>query len=184
MGADLRRLTTLPEAAQRRFWEALGPSLQDPLPSDIEQRLTDFCRRYELGDEDVAYAIKACRHLLRAAAAVDLDANRFAEDVRQLMAPGESSRVQAILLAGFDSAKTLLRGEIAKRTLSSIEDLVTSMDSRVERIVSSNHGDNLQLGLLALTLRKGKVGREEVVTVRLSREHVEELRRACERALR
>ncbi len=32
MAADLRLLAELPEVAQRRLWEALGPAIREPLP--------------------------------------------------------------------------------------------------------------------------------------------------------
>lgn len=181
MAADLRRLLTLPEAAQRRFWEALGPSLPEPIPAGVEQRLTDFCRRFEVPDAELARSLKACRHLLRAAAARDLDRSRLAEDVARLVGEADAPRIQALLLAGHDAARALLRAEIAQRTLADHDDLVTAIDHRVERIVSSTHGDHLDLALLSVTFRKA---RDERVTVRLAREQIEELRRACDRALK
>lgn len=184
MATDLRRVLALPDAAQRRFWEALGPSLQEPIPPGVEQRLTDFCRRFELDDAALARALKACRHLIRAAAALDLDRARLAEDIARLAGEADAPRVQAVLLAGYEAARSLLRAEIAQKTLADHDDLVTSVEHRVERIVSSSHGDHLDLALLAVTFRKGRAPDAPSVTVRLSREHIEALRRACDRALR
>lgn len=185
MAADLRRLLALPEAARRRFWEALGPALPEPIPAGVEQRLTDFCRRFEAPDGELARALKACRHLLRAAAAVDLDRARLAEDVTRLVGEGDAPAILAVLSPGHDAARALLRAEIAQKTLADHEDLVTAIDHRVERIVASTHGDHLDLALLAVTFhKKGRGAGDERVTVRLGPEQIEELSRACERALK
>jgi hypothetical protein len=182
MAMDLRLIADLPEAGQRRLWEALGPSLMEPIPPAVEQRLTDFCRRFEIEDAILARALKAARHLVRSAAAADLDRDRLAEDVATLAGEAAAPRIQAVLLAGYDAARTLIRAEIARRTLADHDDLVTRVDHRVEQIVSSCHGKNLGLRLLALTFRTRRGEREERVTVRLAPEQVDELRRACEAA--
>lgn len=184
MTADLRLLADLPEPAQRRIWEALGPSLQEPIPASVEQRLTDFCRRFEIEDAALARALKAARHLVRAAAASDLDRARLAEDIALLAGEPLAPRIQAILLAGYDAAKALIRSEIAQRTLADHDGVVTRLDHRVEQIVASSRGENLGLRLLAITFRTGRGEREERVTVRLAPDQIEELRRACERALK
>lgn len=184
MAGDLRLLADLPEAAQRRLWEALGPSLPEPIPAPVEQRLTDFCRRYEVDDAALARALKAARHLLRAAAAADLDRARLAADVALLAGEAAAPLVQALLLAGWDAARALLRAEIVQKTLADHDDLVTRVDHRVEQILSSSHGRNLGVRLLSVTFRAARAGREERVTVRLAPDQIEELRRACEAALR
>lgn len=184
MAEDLRRLAALPEPAQRRLWEALGPSLPDPIPAGIEQRLTDFCRRFELDDGHLARALKACRHLVRAASAADLDRARFADDIACLAGESDAPRIQSILLAGYDAARTLLRAELAAKTLAVHDDLVKSIDYRVEQIVASSHGENLNLRVLALSFQLERGGRDERVTVHLAPEQIEQLLRACERAIR
>lgn len=182
MAADLRRLTALPEGAQRRLWEALGPSLAEPIPAGVEQRLTEFCRREGADDAALARVLKASRHLVRAAAAADLDRARFAEDIARLAGEGEGARIAAVLLAGYDAAKALVRGELARRTLEDHDGLASAVDYRVEQIVASSHGANLRLRVLALTFRTAQGGREERLSVRLGPAQVEELLRACEKA--
>lgn len=182
MAADLRRLTELPEVAQRHLWEALGPSLAEPIPPEVEQRLTEFCRRFDADDAALARVLKASRHLLRAAAAADLDRALFAEDVARLAGEADAPRVSSLLLAGYDAAKALIRGEIAQRTLADHEGLASAVDYRVEQIVSSTHGDNLRLRVLALTFRTSRGGHEERVSVRLGPAQIEDLLRACEKA--
>lgn len=183
MAADLRLLGELPEGAQRRLWEALGPSLPEPVPAAVEARLTDFCKRHDVGDEVLARSLKAARHLVRCAAALDLDRAGLAEDVTRLVGEAAAPRIQAMLLAGYDAARALVRSEIVHRTLADHEAIVTRVDHRVEQIVSSSHGKNLGLRLLAVTFRAARGGVEERVTVRLAPEQIDELRRACEAAL-
>lgn len=184
MAADLRLLCDLPEPAQRRLWEALGPALPEPIPPAVEARLTDFCRRHEVDDAALARSLKAARHLVRCAAAADLDRARLADDVARLAGEAAAPRIQAMLLAGYDAAKALIRAEIAQKTLADHDAIVTRVDHRVEQILASSHGKNLGLRLLAVTFRTGPAGAEERVTVRLAPEQIDELRRACEDALK
>ncbi len=130
-------------------------------PATVEQHLTSFCQRFEVDDAVLARALKASRHLVRAAAAADLERPRFAADVALLAGAADAPRIQALLLAGYDAAKALIRAEIAQRTLAEHDDLVTRVEHRVEQILSSSHGENLGLRVLALTFRTGRAGHEE-----------------------
>src|SRR5262245_53531987 len=70
--ADLERVLALPPEARQGLWEVLGPCLAEPLTAEVEERLDRFCRAHQLASADLARAIKACRFLLRQAAAADL----------------------------------------------------------------------------------------------------------------
>lgn len=177
MASDLALVATLPERARRHLWEALGPSLAEPLPPAVEARLDRFCRDFELDGAALARALKACRHLVRAAASLDLDAAHLASDVALLASEPDAPSIQQALLAGYDAARAVVRAENARRTLADHEDLVIKIAHRCERVVASSHGAGLDLPLLALTFTVRRDGREERVTVRLPPDQVEALRR-------
>src|SRR5271170_7566220 len=72
--ADLVILAAFPAAAKNRLYQVLGPSLTDPVPRDLEERLDRFTRAFALPGTDLARAVRACRFLLREAASLDLPA--------------------------------------------------------------------------------------------------------------
>src|SRR5262245_33354006 len=79
IAADLDCVHSLPSSVRERFWEVLGPCLPEPLPPATDARVNDFCRAHNVDADDVARAIKACRFLIRSAAALDLSPAVFGE---------------------------------------------------------------------------------------------------------
>jgi len=174
----------LPEGARERLWEALGPSLREPIGADVEELLTRFCERHQVADGELARVIKACRFLLRGAAMLDLPRERFAADLVQLLGEEEAEATRALLLPGYERAKVFVRGELLRRTLDAYEGkLVEHIDWRLEHIVCSSHGDNLDVRLGALTFRYREGDAQGRITLHLGREALEELARACARML-
>ncbi|MEZ4296862.1 MAG: hypothetical protein R3B70_17990 [Polyangiaceae bacterium] len=180
LSADLRCLLDLPDAAKKRFWEALGPALAEPIPDAVEARLTDFCRRHEVDDDLLARGLKASRHLIRAAAAADLDRARFAADIARAAGEPAAAPLQALLLAGYDAARTFLRDESIERTLADHPDLATHFTHRIDHVVASTHAASLDLRLLTLTFDTPRAQR---LTVTLTPAQIADLARACARAL-
>ncbi|MFT3772022.1 MAG: hypothetical protein QM820_41985 [Minicystis sp.] len=177
IAADLLRVLDLPEGAQRHFWEALGPSLSEPIPDEVESLLTRFARQHEAAQGELSRALKACRFLLRAAAAADLGRDRFAEDLARL-AGDRAARVQGLLLPGFDVAKAHVRAQILRRTLGDHGRVVEGVDWRIEEIVASNHGDGSKDRVALVTLRCREGDRRERITLYLDEGALEELSKA------
>src|SRR5262245_7259664 len=107
IGADLRRLAALPCEALARLWQVLWPTLPERIAPEAERLLDGFCAAHRIDRVDLARGIKACRFLVREAAAADLPAALFADDLRALCpdAPG----VADALLANYEPAKTRIR---------------------------------------------------------------------------
>jgi hypothetical protein len=181
IAADLRALLDLPEVARRRFWEALGPSLADPVPASVEALLPRFAERHAIADADLARTVRACRFLLRAAARIDLDRAHFAEDLRRLAGDADADGLAAVLLPGFERAKEHVRAGLLQRTIADQGRIVEGVDWRIEEIVSSNHGEGLRhrVALVTLSCREGD--RRERISLYMGADALEELVRVYAR---
>ncbi|APR75283.1 Hypothetical protein A7982_00629 [Minicystis rosea] len=178
IAADLLRLLELPEGAQQHIWEALGPSLDEPIPNEVEALLTRFARRHDAETDALSRALKACRFLLRAAALFDLDRARFAEDLERLAGDAQAARVKARLLPGFDVAKAHVRASEVRRTLADHGRVVEGVDWRIERIEASNRAASLDERVAVVTLRCREGDRRERITLYLDESALAELTRA------
>ncbi|MBK8253452.1 MAG: hypothetical protein IPK82_12395 [Polyangiaceae bacterium] len=181
MASDLRSLLNLPEPAQHHFWEALGPSLPEPIPASVESRLTQFCERFGAPESVLARAVKASRHLCRGAAMYALEKSAFTSDIFTLLGEADGAAVSSILMVGFDAAVSLLRGEMRNKTISELRDRASSVDYQVSKITASRHAEALDIRVLSITFHKAS---GESVHIVLSPDQVAELSRACALASR
>ncbi len=181
MAADLQKILLLPASARQHFWEALGPSLSEPLHPEIEAQLDQFCRVHTIDDALLAPAIKACRFLIRRAAAIDLSRALFAEDLAQLA--GSAPELAAILLAGYEEGKSFVRREILRSALLDHGKLLEGVSWRVERLTTSDRGDKLDARLVSLTLRYREGEHNERITMQVLPESIAELRAMCDALL-
>jgi hypothetical protein len=159
LAGDLGRLARLPARAQGRLWDALGPSLREPMPREVEARLSAFCQQLGADPDELAPLLRACRFLLREAARLDLPRARFAEDLAAL---GADAHTAEILLAGYEKAKGVIRLEILESTLN-----------------ASQHGSALSAPVAVLTLRYQEGKEERRLTLQALPGVLEQLERAC-----
>jgi hypothetical protein len=167
LGADLRRLVQLPQGAQSSLWDALGPSLAESIGDELSPVLDAFCKRHEVDADLLARVLQACRFLIRAAVRHGLDRQAFADDVTRLGGP-DAPRLLALLLPGYEGAKRFVRHGLAKRTLAAHGKLVEAVEWRIERVLASNHGDDLDQPLVSLTFRYREGERADQVTLVLT----------------
>ncbi len=187
MAADLRALARLPERARARFWDALGPALPDPLPASVEPALDTFARAFEAPKDDLARALKASRFLVREASARGLDRDRFGEDIVRLaggpLSP-EAAVIGPLLLSRYDAARAALSAGVARDTLADHGAVLQSIEWRLDGILASSRGDAGDAKIAVLTLGYRQGDRNDRITLHLSPDKLEELRRACERMSR
>jgi hypothetical protein len=181
MERDLRSILALPEAARAHMWEALGPCLAEPFAPEAEAVLDAFCGAYGAPEVELARAIKACRILLRDAAAIDLDRGHFAEDVDALS--GGSPEIREMLLHGYDRAKAAVRTEMVRGTLSDHGKLLLKIDWRLDAVDVSNRGSRLMQSVAMLTLRYREGEQDGRMTVQVLPETLRELRAICDALL-
>lgn len=183
LGADLARVLALPDSARARFWEALGPSLSEPLPPSVEKVLDAFCGRHAAPRDDLARAVRGCRFLVREAARVALPASRLSDDLRAL-AGDDAPALEAVLLPGYEAAKGFLRKETGRASIEDHGPVLTDVRWRVDRVVSSERGAAGETVVAMLTLRYRDAGEERKLTVQATPETLRELQRMCDELLR
>lgn len=186
IAADLCVLARLSDRARAHFWDALGPSLAEPLPASIEATLHDFMTAFDVREADLARAIKASRFLVREACARGVDAAHFEDDLVRLAGgprSPEAAVVAPILLLGYGAARSAMRAAMVESTISDHGASLVSIEWRVDSILSSSRGDALDAKTAILTLGYKRGSHEERLTLHVSAPKLEELRLACERML-
>lgn len=183
LAADLRRLLELPEGARRRLWEALGPSLGEPVPAAVERHLDEFCRRHEVGSEALARVLKACRFLVREASKLDLDRAALATDLAVLVPVEEAEEIQAIVLAGYDQARAVVRREIVRGALLDHGKLLTGVDWRIDTIAAASRGAKIAAPVVLLTLSYQEGEARSRITLQATPDALRDLQRLCAQIL-
>jgi hypothetical protein len=177
LSRDIEGVAALAPAAKQRFWEALGPSLSEPLPSSVEGILDDFCRRHEAPGAGLASALKGCRFLIREASKVDLPRAALAEDLDAL---GIGADARAILLGGYDKAKAFVRAEILRGALVGHGKLLLRADYRVDNIVAASDGARFSAPIALVTLAYQEGQRRDQITLQMTPDALRELKKMCE----
>jgi len=180
--ADFEALLGLPAGAQERFWDVLGPCLEASLGADADRAIEAFARRYEALPTRIAHAIRGCRFLLYEAARNNADKPTVAADLGRL--GGERAEaLRAILLPGFDAAVRVLRAEIVRRSILDHGSLLVGVDWRIDRILASQHGREVDtpVGVITLTYQRG--AEKERITLHCEPGMLQRLRSVCDEML-
>lgn len=187
IAADLRLVASLPEKARARFWEALGPALPEPVPESVETALDAFARAFDVPSNELARALRASRFLVREASARGLDRTQFEEDIIRLcggtLAP-EAAIIAPILLSRYEAARASLGATAFRETIADHGYVLRSVEWRIDSVLASSRGNTGGARVAVLTLGYGRSNEEKQLTVHVTPDKLEELRRACERMLR
>lgn len=180
IAADLEPLGRLPAPARQQLYGALGPCLAEPVPTSIEAAFETFCKAFQVDEGALARAFRASRFLLRQAASIDLPAAAFAEDLGKL---GQGEDLAAVLMPGYEAAKSMVRAEIATTALADHGKVVERVDWRVDQVMASNRGEKISVPVTVLTLGFREGERRDRITLQLLPEALRELRAMCDRLL-
>jgi hypothetical protein len=185
--ADLRLVASLPETARLRFWDALGPALAEPVPDSVETALDAFARAHDVHPSVLGRTLKASRFLVREACARNLDRPQFEEDIVRLcggaMSP-DATVVVPILLSRYDAARASLGAVAFRETMADHGHVLRSVEWRLDSVLASSRGNTGGARLAVLTLGYGQGNEDKQLTLHITPDKLEELRRACERMLR
>lgn len=181
LGADLRRLLALPAPALMRFWQVLGPALAETLSPETARLLDVFTSAYALDGQSLALAVKACRFLVREAAARDLPAAALAEDLGRLC--GDAPGVGEILLAGYEPAREQIRRDILRAALADHGKVLVGARWRVDRIQACERGARIGAPVALLTLSYCEGPARKRLTLQVLPDMVGELKGICESIL-
>ncbi|MBI4952520.1 MAG: hypothetical protein HY908_10845 [Myxococcales bacterium] len=163
--ADLARLGALPPEARRNLWDALGPTLPEPIPAAASSAIEAFRLRYEVVGEDLAVGLKACRYLVREAAKRNLAAPKLAEDLAVL--DGGSGALAELLLPGYEVAKATIREVLVRRALLRHGKTLLDAEWRVDTMTVSNEVLGMRVPVAQLTLRYHELGQAQAVTLQV-----------------
>lgn len=178
--ADLRKASSLPDAARQHLWELLGPCLAESNPSDLADRVQRFRAAHGASAEELGDAIGAVRCLIRGASALDMSRASFADDLARLPWTHD---LGALLLPGYDAAKAMVRAEIARESVTDHGKMLSGVDWRLDTVASSNRGGNIGVPIALLTLRYRRGKRRGGVTFQASLNGLRELHDTCGRIL-
>lgn len=178
LAADLERLAKFSPTAQNDFWNALGPSLDEPITTEAEQALEAYCQKHALDDAALAKVISAARFLVREAARSHLAPADFEADLEALV--GDRKEVVQPLLQGYRVALTHLGRAYAAKTVAAHGGVVGAIDWRLERVVASSEARVLDVTVARMTLTTEGPEGPKALSLQLDMAAVERLRAACE----
>jgi len=168
-----------PEKAMNSFWGILRPALIQPTNPSNRQKIESFCNDYGLKETDVVAALRSCDFLLRQAAALDMDATPFRQDLSALSEGIEQGT--EVILSQYDGAKADLRKAIIQESLADHGKVLAGIDWRVDNVTASDRGTKLNTKVVLLTLRYRDANRTERITLQLTPEAMKELKLFCDR---
>jgi hypothetical protein len=175
--AEIAMLLALPAAAKQDLWSALGPALGEPVPPAAEGAITAFVTRHNVSGRPLSLALKACRYLLRQAAQLNIDAQRFSAD---LMALDEGrGELERILMSGYEVAKATVRAEAASMAVLQHGRVLLDADWRVDLIAATSKARGLHAPIVMLTLRYFEEGRQQTMTFQAPSDVLRKLQTIC-----
>jgi hypothetical protein len=177
--AGWQRLSGFPREARDRFWDLLEPALMEPADPRFQERLAAFCRKHAIAERHAVDAVQACDVLVSHASALDLDRERFCEDLCALSA-GQDADAE-FLLSRYDAVRRELRGRMVRRTIADHGKVLVGLNWRVDRVVSSDRGAQLNESVIFLSLQYRDGERMDGITLQLTPESLAELKRFAER---
>lgn len=161
-----RGLVHFPEDSHQDFWDLLGTVVMEPGDPGYQERLESFCGSHKLEPLAVLRALQACDVLLRGATALNLDPDLFKEDLTALT--GGQGPVPDELLSRYQSAQPHLRNRLLEATLADHGNVLTGLDWRVDNVMTSDRGAQLNSTVIFLTLRYQDGDDSERVTLQLT----------------
>jgi len=177
-----KKFLGFPEKAINNFWSILRPVLMQPTNPNNSQRIESFSGDYGLKEKDVVAALRSCDFLLRQAAALDMDAALFRQDLATLSEGDEQGA--EVILSQYQGAKAELRKVIIQESLADHGNVLVGIDWRVDNVTASDRGTNLNTMVVLLTLRYRDANRTERITLQLTPEGMKELKLFCDRFAR
>jgi hypothetical protein len=125
--------------------------------------------------------VRACRFLLRRAAAEDLAWPSLAEDLAALVGADDAGALGDVLAPGYDTARAHVRSELVRRSLAAHGKLLESVDWRLDFVSTSSWGKNLRIPVVFLTLSYREGDRADRITLQLLPEALQTLKKLWDR---
>ncbi|HVA11647.1 MAG TPA: hypothetical protein VNF99_00220 [Stellaceae bacterium] len=175
-----KALAGWPAPAVADIWAVLGPLSKNPRNPEAPQRLKSFCQQHKLARGEVGETVSVLHNLLLNAAAGDASKEDFQRHLATLGCGGAGDRMTAILLAGYDQAKLLLRRRLLRVALAAHGKVLTTISWRMDTIGDSDAARHLATSVLVLTLNWQEGSTQGRTTVQLTPDAIRELRRVLD----
>ncbi|MEX0731313.1 MAG: hypothetical protein WED00_15780 [Aquisalimonadaceae bacterium] len=148
------QMVSLPDHAIQALLPLLDAVLQAP-QGDHAAAAQQFATQHRVDVTYVLAALQTCNYLLRQAAALNVSAEEFQQDLDTL-GPGVAGPAQ-LLLPAYRDVTAWLRNHILEDTLADHGNVLTAVDWRVDQVHASNRGAALDARVvhLRLTYRSG-----------------------------
>ena len=174
-----RGFLALLETNQEGVWSLFESVLRNPGDPGYEERVRGFSQERGLLEAQVLLALQAFDTLFHQAAAFDLSREQFGQDLSALSG-GPLPAVDP-LLSHYDGLKGELRGRILQETLADHGKVLLGLDWRIDKVISSDRGTDLDGSVMLLTLRYREGDRLDRVTLQLTPDALADLKRFAER---
>ncbi len=179
--SDFLGLTRLPKGAIASIWEVLVLCLGDEMTKPNETVLDRFCAVHQADGSLLALGLKAARFFVRQAAAHDLSAAVFAEDLVAVTG-GEDALVR-VLAGGYEAAKPALRNELMRLSIADHGKLLERVDWRADYLTGGSRGERFRMPYVTLTFSYREGDRKDRISLQMPREAVTQLRALCDKIL-
>lgn len=179
-----RRYTELPAQIHGRMWDALTPILLGLPQDEVPHHVAQFAAANNVEPTDLSLALEGCHALLLESTARNLEVNDFDADLRALDGAEGNPVARAALVEGYERAKRLVRQRIVAQSVAEHGKVLTGINWRIDRILSSSHGVDLNTPILLMTLHYEDAGEKGRTVFQVSDENLKMLRDFCDRMLK
>lgn len=162
--------------------EVLEACVVEAMTQKLATALTQLSVRWEIAEADLGRTIRACRFLVREAAAVDLPREVFVEDFRQLF--GEVPALERLLVGSYDGLKKKVRTQLYSAALEEHGAVLSDVAWRLDLVAQTSHAPKLMMPVALLTLSYRQNGTDQRLTLQVTGDGMAKLRGVAEAVLK
>ena len=179
-----RRYIELPALVHARIWEVLNPILLGLPQESVPQHVAQFAAAVNVEVSDLTLALEGCHALLLEATARNIDVKDFNEDLALLSGAGAGQTARAAIVEGYERSNKLIRQRLVMESVAEHGKVLTGLNWRIDRILMSNHGFNLDTPILMMTLHYEDAGEKQHMTFQVSDSVLTMMRDFCDKMLK
>lgn len=169
----------LPATARADYLALFDHGIRQPLDPGYEHALRQVCQAHGLDEAKTLASLQACEYLMRQASGLNIDRNAFRQDLGALS--GNDFTAAGEILTRFDTLRPEFRRSIFLESLADHGKVLVGLDWRVDNLVNSDRGSQLHASVVFLTLRYRDGDKTDRISLQLTPEALQELRRFTER---
>lgn len=175
-----RQLMAFPRPAWESYLQVLSSVLTQAGNSAHQGLIARVSKAHAISPESMLAALGCGELMLRRAAAADLGATQFRQDLDKLSGGGNGALANCFG-ARYPELKGAVRNQILMDALATHGKVMTGLSWRLDRVEHASQGNHLntQIVLLTLDYREGR--NQGSVTLQLTRDAARMLRRFCDR---